>query len=172
MTSGDTRIPIKVQEYWVFPKLDDERDIRKWLLEEKLFDRNELDRLQRANLTNDHLNLLIANKEDPAAISLIYAMSNKQLDRFRKYVPSDAGQLYLGLLNARWMADNALTERFDMEKCNEMEKKRDYLFTRRARVYWVIENRYNSEMFREEEEDSLAEKVEEIEGERVLALSA
>ena len=169
MTGGNCFIPARVQEFLVFQKLDDEKDIKKWLLEERLFSESELAELERKKLSDNHLNLLIANTEDPVVISLIYSMNNRQLDRFRRYIPSDAGQLYLGLLNSRWVADNASIERFDMEKCNEVERERDYLFTKRARAYWAITNRYNKEMFVKEDRLSI-EKAEKRE-ERVLALA-
>ncbi len=170
MVNENGRIPANVLEFWVFPKLDNEGDIKKWFLEERLFSQNELNRLEKAKLTKEHLSLLIDNEEDPVAISLIYSMSGEQLDRFKRYIPSDAGQLHMGLLNSRWIADNALIEGFDIKKCNEIERRRDYLFTKRARAYWAISNRYNQEIFVREDKPSI-EGVEEREEEKVLVLS-
>ena len=150
MVNENERIPANVREFWVFPKLDDKKDIKKWLLEERLFDYEEVGRLG-AQLNNAHLTLLANNGEDPIAISLIYGMNRDQLDRFKKYIPSEKGQENLDALNKRWMIDNMKFEDLTQEEYIRIEKIRNNLLAKRARAYWTIENRYNKEMFREEE---------------------
>ena len=82
----------------------------------------ELDDVVVQELSNDDLNIMQRNGEDPGVLALLRGMDLKQLDYFKSIDLTQEGFVGLMKLNAHWMQDamnlNGLDEKEDISYCN------------------------------------------------------